>query len=137
MLTDIHEFYEYTLDNAAKSMEVKEAETKELAEKWEKHNPPVPVEAKRLAQQTVAPSQQLVKRQQIVNCYLLRNAIGCCSVYTSLITLLCVLWFLSSQHVSNLIYYFLPSLCRLLLQNGSFEESRQSSSPYKVLSPYN
>ena len=54
--TDIQEFYEFTLDNAAKSVEVKAEETRELAKKWESSNPPIPAEARRLAQSTIAPT---------------------------------------------------------------------------------
>ncbi len=49
------------MDNAAKSVEVKEAETRELTDKWEKHTPPVPVDVKRIAQQTVPQTDQLVR----------------------------------------------------------------------------
>ena len=55
---DIQEFYEYTLDNAAKSLEVKAEETRQLVEKWDGQNPPVPVETRRLAQQTIAPTNE-------------------------------------------------------------------------------
>lgn len=57
-LLDIQEFYEYTLDNAAKSLEVKAEETRQLVEKWDGQNPPVPVETRRLAQQTIAPTNE-------------------------------------------------------------------------------
>ena len=80
-LLDIQEFYEYTLDNAAKSLEVKAEETRQLVEKWDGQNPPVPVETGRLAQQTIAPTNERM--------------------------------------------------------NGSFDESSEKSSPYKVKRPYN
>ena len=54
--TDIQEFYEVTLDNAAKPVDVKTEETRKLAEKWEDSNPPIPVNVRRLAQHTIAPS---------------------------------------------------------------------------------
>lgn len=53
LLLDIQEFYEYTLDNAAKTVEVKTAETRELADKWNEHDPPVPLEARKLGQLAV------------------------------------------------------------------------------------
>ena len=51
--TDIQEFYEITLDNPSKPVQVKTEETLGLVERWEKHPPPVPVEATDLAKQTL------------------------------------------------------------------------------------
>ena len=42
---DIQEFYTCTLEDHAKSTEVKTEETLRLVERWEQHPPPIPVEA--------------------------------------------------------------------------------------------
>ena len=54
---DIHEFYELTLDNAAKDDGDKTEEVRQLAQKWEEVDPPIPVDARRLAQRTIVPVQ--------------------------------------------------------------------------------
>ena len=49
-----------TLEDASKPMDVKVEETRRLAEKWDKHGSvPIPVEAKRLAQRSIAPSSMV------------------------------------------------------------------------------
>jgi hypothetical protein len=55
-LLDIQEFYEVTLENAAKPVDLKTEEVRSLTEKWNSSNPPIPVDVRRLAQKTVAPS---------------------------------------------------------------------------------
>ena len=37
---------------------MKAEETRQLVEKWDGQNPPVPVETRRLAQQTIAPTNE-------------------------------------------------------------------------------
>lgn len=51
--TDIHEFYELTLENAAKPDADKAEEVRQLTQKWEENDPPIPLEARRIAQRTV------------------------------------------------------------------------------------
>ncbi|XP_019857331.1 PREDICTED: disks large homolog 4-like isoform X1 [Amphimedon queenslandica] len=63
-LLDIQEFYEVTLENAAKPVDVKTEETRKLAEKWEDSNPPIPVNVRRLAQHTIAPSVHADKKKE-------------------------------------------------------------------------
>lgn len=46
---DIHDFYSFTLESTAKSTETKTEETLTLAERWEKHPPPVPSDTANLA----------------------------------------------------------------------------------------
>ncbi len=50
---DINEFYNYTLEDKAKSVEAKTEETCQLAEKWENHSPPVPSDKVDLAKRTL------------------------------------------------------------------------------------
>ena len=51
--SDIHDFYSYTLEDAAKTTQVKTEETLTLAERWEKHPPPVPTETRDLAEKAL------------------------------------------------------------------------------------
>lgn len=48
-LLDIHDFYSFTLESTVKSTETKTEETLTLAERWEKHPPPVPTDTTNLA----------------------------------------------------------------------------------------
>lgn len=52
-LTDIQEFYRYTLVDDSKSTENKTEETLKLAERWQSHPPPVPSEVTDLAQKSL------------------------------------------------------------------------------------
>ena len=71
---DIQEFYEVTLEDASKPMTVKVEETRRLAEKWDKHGSvPIPVEAKCLAQRSIAPSS-LVKTSCLPSLVYFSNA---------------------------------------------------------------
>ena len=60
LLSDIHEFYELTLDNAGKPDADKAEEVRQLTQKWEENDPPIPVDAKRLAQRTISDTPAMV-----------------------------------------------------------------------------
>ena len=53
LISDIQEFYQYTLDDDSKSAESKTEETLKLAERWQSHPPPVPSEVAELAQKSL------------------------------------------------------------------------------------
>ena len=50
---DIHEFYTYTLEDGTKTVDTKTLETVQLAERWEKHDAPIPAEVRNHARQTL------------------------------------------------------------------------------------
>ena len=52
-LLDIQEFYSHTLENTSKTPETKTEEALKLAERWEQHDPPIPVETTELVKKTL------------------------------------------------------------------------------------
>ena len=60
-----------TLEDASKPMTVKAEEARRLAEKWDQHSSvPIPVEATRLAQRSIAPSNMVNTPPPLALCIL-------------------------------------------------------------------
>lgn len=60
-LLDIQEFYVVTLEDSNKSPSDKTEETLKLAQRWEQHPPPIPVDVKQRAQKSLSPQVEAQK----------------------------------------------------------------------------